>query len=187
MMCRRLAFCVLALVGVMALVSCSGDSGDETSAPTTTQASSGGETGGDGGEAAADTDWCTVLDKTEIEEQFGEGGTVSEGVPDDVVAGCEWEVGEDQSAPGTGAINVSHPVGASTGAPEERFAEYKASAIDAVDVQGVGDEAYYEPGFAAVTVRKGDTIFVVQASFIPEPEGIQAKVEALAAAAASRV
>ncbi len=127
MMCRRLAFCVLALVGVMALASCSGDSGDEASAPTTTQDSSGGETGGEsGGDAAADVDWCTVLDKAEIEAQFGEGGAVSEGTPDDVVAGCEWEVGEDQSAPGTGAINVSNPVGASVGSPEERFAEYKA-------------------------------------------------------------
>ncbi len=165
-----------------ALVACSSDKKSTTSgsSDTTTAPDPSSDDG-------SEIDWCSTLEVAEIEEQFGAGGTVLDGQQDDLVDQCQWDVGEDQSQPGTGTINVGTAVGAQVMEAEEYFATIKESAIDPVEVDGVGDEAFYEPTLTVLTVRTGDTVYFVQAAFLPEPENTQTKLEALALAVGGRV
>ncbi len=184
-------FLVLVAVCAVLLAACSSgsdDSGSDTTGSSDDSAEqTGSDTGGDTTSGDSDggdeIDKCTLLEASEIEAEFG--GPVSN--PIDEGYQCQWEVGEDQSQPGTGTISVA----AGTQVPDQSGQDYydivREAATDAVEVDGIGDAAYYEPVFGAVTVLANDTVIVVQAAFIPEPDGQQEKVENLAALVADRL
>jgi len=168
---------VLGVAIVLAAAGCSddGDNGDDAGEVTPDDVEDVVE--GDD----SDVDPCSLLEVSEIEAEFGEQGTVLEG--EESLDQCSWEVGEDQSQPGTGSVHVFvqfidpdlpiDPI-------EDMFAGQEESTPDAVAVEGIGDAAYYAPNSGSVNVRSGDLIWFVQATFIPEPEGMQEKVESLA-------
>lgn len=137
---------------------------------------------------APDVDPCSLLEVSEIDAEFGAQGTVLDG--QDQGDQCLWEVGEDQTALGTGTVSVFvqyvnpelpiDPI-------EDIFAGQQASYADSAPVDGIGDEAYFEPNGATVNVRSGDLIWFVQAAFIPQVDGVQEKLEALAGLVAGRL
>ena len=137
---------------------------------------------------APDVDPCSLLEVSEIDAEFGAQGTVLDG--QDQGDQCLWEVGEDQTALGTGTVSVFvqyvnpelpiDPI-------EDIFAGQQASYADSAPVDGIGDEAYFEPNGATVNVRSGDLIWFVQAAFIPQVDGVQEKLEALAGLVAERL
>ena len=161
----------------------------------------GDDDGGDGGADAPlpdevedaigdspDVDPCSLLEVSEIEAEFGDAGEVFDGM--DQGDQCLWEVGEDQSALGTGTVSVFvqfinpdlpiEPI-------EDIFAAQQESYADATPVEGIGDEAYFEPNGATVNARSGDLIWFVQAAFIPQVDGVQEKLETLAGLVANRL
>jgi len=180
----------LALVATCAvlLAACSSgddDGGSDTSSPSdetseqTGDTSATEDTGDDGGEL----DECTLLETSEIEAEFG--GPVSD--PMDQGYQCQWEVGEDQSQPGTGTISVFTGTEIPGESGQERYDSLLDAATDPVEVDGVGDAAFYEPVFGSVTLLANDTVVTVQAAFLPEPDGQQEKVESLAGDMADRL
>ncbi len=172
------------LAALLLLAACGNDDdsgsngGGDTSGDTNEQASDGTTGGG-----ADDVELCSLLEPGEIEALFG--GTVSDGTEE--LGQCTWEVGEDQSQPDTGTVHVSVVTAVPTVSAEEQFADLEASSQDSVEVSGVGDAAYYEPSVGVLNVRSGDTIFWVQAVFIPEPDDMQSNLEDLAADVVDRL
>jgi hypothetical protein len=142
----------------------------------------------DTGTDDADIDPCTLLEVEEIEAEFGDAGPVFDGQQE--FDQCTWLVGEDQSEPGTGSVHVfvqyvdpSLPIG---DAPEI-FTEQQNMTADAVEVDGVGDAAYFSPSFGSLDFLVGDRIFFVQAVFIPERADAQESLQALAQLVVERV
>jgi hypothetical protein len=174
---------VLVLAAALAVAGCGDDSDDEGAAPRDTPADVEDITGD-----APDVDPCSLLEVSEIDAEFGAQGTVLDG--QDQGDQCLWEVGEDQTALGTGTVSVfvqyvnpELPI-----APiDDIFADQQASYAESTPVDGIGDEAYFEPNGATVNVRSGDLIWFVQAAFIPQVDGVQEKLEALAGLVAVRL
>lgn len=162
------------------------DSGEDVSLPDA----------GDDVEAATDDattddtdiDPCTLLEVEEIEAEFGDAGPVLDG--EEEIDQCTWLVGEDQSQPGTGTVHVfvqyvdpSLPMDDAA----DIFAEQQSTTPGAVEVDGLGDAAYFTPNAASVDFLIGDRILFVQAVFIPERPDVQESLETLAHLVAERV
>lgn len=118
-------------------------------------------------------DGCDLLTRSEIEQAFG--GTVSPGVGDET-GHCVWDVGPHATLAGSGPGVVA--VGGAPHRPtaqgvEDTYADMRHGlGADAVDVDGIGQSAYYvggtggyEPG--TVTFHTGTDIIWLQASFHP--------------------
>jgi len=144
------------------------------------------DTGGDPG--VTDLDLCSLLETSEIEAEFGERGAVKDGHEE--MLQCTWDVGT-ASAGGTWGVSVGD-LGPATGMPpEDYFATFRDLAGDAADVEGVGDEAYFEEDpqifQSYVTFRVGENVLSVDAYFDPEVEGTQEKLTTLAEHVVSRL
>jgi hypothetical protein len=189
----------LSIVALLAIPGCSDDSGEGGEESSTEDAQGDGAdadtdaTGDDEGEGGdvsvePDIDLCSLLEVSEIDAEFGEQGSVLDGVEE--LDQCSWDVGQDQSEPGTGSVHVfvqyvdpSLPIESA----EERFAQQRAAYSEAVELEDLGDEAYYEPNGPSVNVRSGALIWFVQAPFIPEVPDTQQKLENLAALVEDRL
>jgi hypothetical protein len=195
---RRTPISVMLLI-VAAAAACSGDddsAGDGSAGDQTTP--QGGETAGNttasdasGSEAgtATDVDPCTLLTIDEIETEFGTAGEVSDG-EGTLGQDCGWDVGEDQSQPGTGTVHVfvqyidpALPIDDAA----TMFADQQQAAAGAVEIDGLGDAAYYQPDLTTVNMLVGDRVTFVQAAFIPTPDGVQESLETLAALVVDRL
>jgi hypothetical protein len=169
-------------VGLMALLlmaaACGGDGendvglggalGQGSTVPT------GAPTGAGGGDGGDDVDPCSLLDVADVESQFGERGTVADGQVD--FSSCIWEVG-DQAQEESGNVYVTDypPVGQPG---EQQFATLREMTDSAVDVEGLGDEAFFQLSpleesplglleTGIVTVRQGDLVLDIGANFGP--------------------
>ena len=143
-------------------------------------------------------DLCALLETDEVEAEFGERGAVGEGYPE--LESCVWDVG-DQSIAGTGNVTVNGYGPAIGQTVEQQFAGYKDLADDAVDIEGLGDEAYAEHDPEAfddrslgvmfehtfVYFRSGETFLSVSAFFGPGVDGVQDKLVTLAEHVIDRV
>jgi len=135
-----------------------------------------------------DIDPCTLLEVEEIEAEFGDAGPVTDGEPE--FDQCNWLVGEDQSQLGTGSVHVfvqyvdpDLPVEDAS----EIFAAQKDETDSAVEIDGLGDDAYFHPDLTTVHFLMGDRMLFVQAVFIPERPDVQESLERLAHLVADRI
>lgn len=134
-------------------------------------ADGGSNSGGGGGAGSGEP--CSLLKVSEIEAAFGDHGDVAEGEPLGML--CTWQVGDiDES--GSGAIGVTRARGAGT--PEQSITEIRDLALDPVEVEGLGDEAFFDGPI--LWFRKGDITVSVSAAFFPEVPGSNDKVVELA-------
>jgi len=161
------------------------DDGGAAEAPAGEAAEEADDNGSAPAEADSELDLCSLLEVAEIEAEFGTQGPVLEGQEE--LSQCTWEVGEDQSELGTGTVHVFVQEIPEAVSAEDTFAEQRASYADAVEIDGLGDAAYYEAAGTSVNVRSGDRIWFVQAAFLPEVPDTQAKLENLAAAVEGRL
>jgi hypothetical protein len=151
-------------------VGLGGAVGQDSTAPPGGLPADGGGVGGDG-----DVDPCSLLEVADVESQFGERGTVADGQTD--FSSCIWEVG-DQTQEDSGNVYVTDypPVGQQS--PREQFATLREMTDSAVDVEGLGDEAFFQLSpleespmglleTGIVTIRQGDLVLDVGANFGP--------------------
>lgn len=178
------------VVAVLAVAGCGGGDGGGV-------AGAGGATGPGGGSGTGEADaggtdddgldLCTLLETSEVEAEFGEVGPVAGGEPDFIH--CVWEVGELYRE-GSGTVSVTDfgpPLGVTM---EEHLATFRGFADNPVDIDGLGDGAFYDEevpdqldgGFeaASVTFRFGDRLLQVRASFRPAPDGMEERLATLA-------
>jgi hypothetical protein len=163
---------------LLGLVACGGDGdgGDE-------QGGAGNEVlddaaSEDGAPASgSDIDACALLEASEIEEQFGERGTVAEGVPNQSGATslCSWDVG-DLTASGSGTVTL----GVSPDVTDAIFDELTGDPVD-----GLGDEALISG--ETLHVQSGDLYFNLIAGFYPAVPGASEKVTSLGEAIVGRL
>jgi hypothetical protein len=146
----------------------------------------GGEV--DGGQAL---DLCTLLEESEVEAEFGERGRAAEGYEE--FESCVWEVG-DQSVAGTGSVTVSEYPTIPGQSLEDNFAGFEELADDPVDIDGLGEEAYFEHDATAFDDRslgvvfehtfvyfRTDSVFLsVSAFFGPGVDGVEDRLVVLA-------
>jgi len=184
----------VALVLAMALVGCGDDGGDGDAGGglDVGDLADKGADGGDPGDVAdgtagggtgsmGDLDLCALLDVSQIESALGTSGLVAEGREEQ--GGCTWDVEAGPGAPDSGVVAL----GARDLAPpfDEAFAETREVSGDVVDVQGVGEEAFYVNG--AVTFRSDGLVIWVQEVFFPERPGTEQEVTSLAQQVLERV
>jgi len=166
-----------------------------------------GSGGGDGSDTGAgmgeDLDPCALLDAGDVEEEFGERGSVADGQPD--LYSCVWEVG-DQTASASGTVSVSDYTSpccaldqTPTESAEATFQGHRDLADNPVDVEGVGDGAFFEQipldngsvvalEQSFLTFRTGELVLSLQAAFGETPvEGVQGRLVALADRVVDRV
>lgn len=157
---------VLAALVLLSTAACGG--GDTGAGGVFDQGDASSDGGGAG--ATEQIDMCSLLEESEIEAQFGERGAVAEGTPG---LGCSWDVGSPFDA-GTGSLHLQDlPL---TGLPvEEALASYRDLAQDPVDIEGLGDDAFFEyelddaAGLRQSTTRltftTGDLLLKLEANF----------------------
>lgn len=188
----------LLLVGAAA---CSGggggDGGDGAGGADVLGRSKGagdGDGAGAGGGGVAD-DPCSLLERSEIEQQFGAAGPVSEGEP--LGAYCTWTVGStgETSAP-AGAVTLglaSAPAGESL----EEFVTREPSSDFGIDIElnptevemsgiAAGD-ALYDAGMGTLWVRSGDQIVFLSDVLGTDDPSTQDKLITLAQLAIDRL
>ena len=150
---------VLGLFGLLAATACSspvppttdtdgGQGGQTTTAPAT-------QGGGDGG-GRASGDLCGLVSEDQIAEFSGNDVTATE--PSE--GGCTWTIGE------TDAINLRYESAFDPGLEIARQV-----CDDAEDVEGVGDEAVWCPGFNVLYFNTGPDSLAVQLIYILEEPG----------------
>lgn len=181
----------LAAVVLLGVAGCGGGSDEKTAKDELDSQGAGSEDAGDIGDAgqSAAVDLCSLLETSEVETEFGERGVVVDGVED--FTHCTWDVG-DQSQNNSGSLSVSDMGPAIGQTAEDYFAGFKELANDPVDVDGVGDEAYYETDPDAyssgdttfeqsfLVFRTGDLVLSLDAFFGPAVAGTQEKLLELA-------
>jgi hypothetical protein len=144
--------------------------------------------GGQGAGGAAGIDLCSLLDPSEVEAQFGEGGAVADGKGGD--AACLWEVG-DQSRlgldEGPGQVSLTDVYVADTWPADAQYDNMRDLTEGAIDVDGVGDEAFLVATGSTLVFRSGEAFLSLTASFYPPPAGREDKLVALAQQIASRL
>ena len=132
---------------------------------------------------------CDLLEKAEVEEQFGDLGAIADG--ETTTMGCDWQVGETPDdgldlAPALTFQFMYHPdpeldLFFNETQWEDGLAEVR-SRPGVVEVPGVADEAAYD--FGTLYVRSGEIIIAVGAFTIPDSgigsEALQAKLVTLA-------
>ena len=185
----RVGVAAALLVGV---VGCGDDDGGDDLGLGDRTVDGGGADGLGDSEAGDDQplDLCALLERSEVEAEFGERGGVGAGYPE--FDSCVWDVG-DQSTAGSGNVTISGYGPALGQTIEQQFAGYKDLADDPVDIEGLGDEAYaeHDPGayddrslevmfeHTFVYFRSGDTFLSVSAFFGPGVGGVQDKLVTL--------
>lgn len=156
----------------------------------------------DGGlDAAGDgqrLDLCSLLEASEIEAEFGERGAVAGGLEE--LESCVWDVGP-QSEAGSGNVTIWDYPPVPGVSIEDNFAGFKELADNPVDIDGLGDEAYYEHDPEAyddrslevmwehtfVYFRSGETFLSVSAFFGPGVDGVEDRLVTLAEHVLSRL
>jgi hypothetical protein len=141
------------VAATVAVTACSDDGGSKSGSSTT-------DSDGDNEEQAPDPTElaCASLDGAEIEAAFGGPVGPASAVGDGI---CQWSIGAQQpGAVGSAVVLVSVDSGRKH--PDRAFAKVRGSIPDPVEVDGVGDSAFYSSGDTAMYVRAGDVIFVVQ-------------------------
>jgi hypothetical protein len=195
----------LAAALLVGLAGCGDDDGGDLGVGGVTDQGSSGQpndSDDDGGlDAPGDgqtLDLCSLLEVSEIEAEFGERGAVADGF--DEFESCVWDVGARATA-GSGSVTVSYYPPVPGQSIEDNFAGYKELAENPVDIDDLGDEAYYEHDAEAfddrslgvmfehtfVYFRSGDTFLSVSAFFGPGVDGVEDRLVALAEQVLSRL
>jgi hypothetical protein len=189
----RHAISCLATLGVLGLTGCGDDSGGGLNPvsprgdlPTPDEAEQLAEDLA--GEQAQDS--CAIVEQADVEAAFG--GEVSE--PTEDVGGCTFEIiGSDVGVDGTVVVRLEF-AGALGG--EELYDQILNVGYgdQAVDVEGVGDAAFYVDGLGVVTVLAGDQVYSVQGIFFDigtdatiDPEDVKGRIIDLAETVGGRL
>lgn len=152
---------VITLLLLVGAAACGGDdSGGPLGEGNVGADSSGGNKGSGEGDGAGGVggDPCSLLEVSEIEAAFGEHGAVAEGKP--LGFSCGWDVG-DVAERGSGVVAITRARGA--GSPEQSLAEIRDLSSNPIEVEGVGDEAFFDG--ASLWFRSGPITFSVNAYF----------------------
>jgi hypothetical protein len=180
----RAAIAGLAMVALLGLAACGDDDdgGAVVGAPGGAEQGQDGRSGGAGGGGPGA---CDLLEKAEVEQQFGDLGAVAEG--ETTSLGCSWEVGEQvEGAPVPQALTLQ--ILSSGGSPGELLAEVR-SHEGVVEVPGLADEAVFD--FGALYVRSGEVLVGLAAYTIPGvdlgSDALQGQLVALAEPVVSRL
>jgi hypothetical protein len=148
----------LSMAALLGLGACGGDDDGGTKVGA---GDPGGPAAGGANDAAEASgvaaEACGLLEVAEVEQQFGRFGAVHDGEPTQV--GCSWQVGDQVEGAAVAPVLNLQLISEVT-PPDEAMAEVRTHA-DAVDVQGVGDDAIYD--FGVLYVREGDEVVALQA------------------------
>ena len=154
---------VAALLLLVGAAACGGDDKDGTFGAGPAEGQGGSNAGAGGGSEGGP---CDLLEVSEIEAEFGDRGAVADG--EALGFSCSWAVG-DISDPSSGIVGVTKARGA--GSPEQSMAEIRDLSTNPVEVEGLGDEAFFD--FGTLWFRSGDITFSVSAFFgsdLPDKE-----------------
>jgi hypothetical protein len=166
----------MALVALVMASACGGEKADDA------DSADAGASGGTG--VSLFTDACSVITKAEVEQQFGDQGSVSDVREHD--AECLWRVGTD---PHNGLVQLfGMPI------PDEQSLADAVSGGGRFHVESVAVEVEGAPNGEALEGVDGSIFFRAQgrlvsvsASFTPEVEGRREKLIALAEHALRRL
>lgn len=141
-----------------------------------------------GEDSPSDLDLCSLLETAEVEAELGHRGTVTDGYLDGTR--CVWDVG-DLLDTTWGTVALSELPSAPGMSAEEYFDRSREDYVDPVDVEGVGDEAYYavdtEYSEVAVFIRVGETMVLLNGFFANDLEDVREPLVALAGRVAGRL
>lgn len=137
------------------------------------------------GSAAAGIAPCDLLDVAAIEAQFGDVGPVSDGQThgSDPATSCTWVI-DDGSEYTPPTLNLS-VLAESSQSAEEFLATTRQDKPDAVDVAGLGDEAFFDVN--GLYFRSGEVAAAVSLFPVPDAGTLQPKLLALAQQVATRL
>lgn len=123
--------------------------GDDTGGDDNSQSGTAVPDSGEGAASDAELDACSLLDITEIGEQFGERGAVSVGQPSvqGTTSLCSWDIG-DRTQPGSATLTLA----ATHTISQAIFDELTGDPVD-----GLGDEALLDG--QSLHVRSGEGYF----------------------------
>ena len=151
---------VVAAAGALALAACSPSHVDNPTINTPPSVPVTGTAGVSSPATGSLVDPCSLLTAAQVQAAFGGRSTAGARASSTTRQQCDWTVtGSTLSA--TGTLTSYYPPVQSSAA----FNAAKAGLHDAVTVPGLGDDAFYVPQTAALTVLVGEHQFVVQGDF----------------------